>query len=109
MLILNWAGSITKALRARTTAFMQRYWSGLKTLRPLNQKPRRYHLPGKTIDRIVLVYLDGKVTARCYSGKNYTDAAITPQALALLVSDGAKIMLKVHQEMANWPKQAAAV
>lgn len=61
------------------------------------------------IDRMVLMYSEGKVTARCYSGRNFTDASLTPQALALLVSDGAKIMLTVHQEMAGWPKQVEAV
>ena len=104
----NSAGLTLAALSERITAFMRRFLNGRSILHHLNQKPRRYRLPGKTIDRIVLVYLDGKVTARCYSGKNYTDATITPQALALLVSDGAKIMLNVHQKMANWPKQAVA-
>lgn len=53
----------------------------------------------KQIDRFVLIELDGKVRVRCYTGSTFVDADITTSALALLVSDGARLLCAIHQKL----------
>ncbi len=52
-------------------------------------------------DRIVLIAdIDGKVHARCYTGRDYVDAAIPYGCLAVLVADGAKMLSHLYQKAA---------
>ena len=53
------------------------------------------------ITAMTIVYTDGTVFARCYSGKNFTDAKITPGCLALMVSDGAKLLAQLLSEQTS--------
>lgn len=51
----------------------------------------------KKIDRITIIELDGKVLARCYTGNSFMDAELTPEALAVTIADGAKVLCGVIQ------------
>lgn len=51
----------------------------------------------KKIDRITMIELDGKVTARLYHGNTFVDAEMTTAALAVLIADAAKLLCAVHQ------------
>ena len=61
------------------------------------------------ITAMTIVYIDGVVYARCYSGKNFTDARLSPGVLANIVSDGAKLLsqLLAEQTMTELTKAAA--
>lgn len=63
-------------------------------------------MPETKIDRIVPIYMDGKVYARCYSGREFTDAVLSPDCLALMVSDGAKLLLHIFKR--TEPEEVAA-
>jgi hypothetical protein len=53
------------------------------------------------IDKFTIIYVDGKVYARCYSGKNFTDAVVSPGCLGNMVADGAKILVTINAEIAS--------
>jgi hypothetical protein len=107
--MLSLGGQTLKVLRVLTTAFILLVWNGATTALPLNQKPRRFRLPDKQFDRIVLIAnLDGKVYARCYTGKTYVDAVVPYGCLAVLVSDGAKMLSHLYQKMVNEVADKAA-
>ena len=53
------------------------------------------------IDRITLIHMDGKIYARCYNDRDYTDAVISVGCLVNVISDGAKILSSVYQDMAS--------
>lgn len=55
----------------------------------------------KKIDRIVTIELDGKVLKRLYTGSTYVDAEISVDALALDISDSARVLHSVHQRWAS--------
>ena len=57
---------------------------------------------------MTIVYLDGMVHARCYSGKAFTDAKITPGCLANIVSDGAKLLAQLLSEQTSAELSAKA-
>lgn len=48
------------------------------------------------INDIRLIYVDNKILARLYTGKTtnkgYVDATVTPECLANMISDGAKML-----------------
>ncbi len=56
------------------------------------------------IDKTVIMSVDDRVFMRCYSGRNYTDATISFECLALMVADGAKVLLALHQKNATFGK-----
>ena len=60
------------------------------------------------ITSMTIVYVDGMVHARCYSGKNFTDARMSPGCLANMVSDGAKLLAQLLSEQTNAEMAAKA-
>lgn len=46
----------------------------------------------KRIDGFRLLEVDGSIIIRCYTGHNFVDAEIDMPALALLLSDGTKLL-----------------
>ena len=53
------------------------------------------------ITSMTIVYIDGVVYGRCYSGKNFTDAVLSPGCLANIVSDGAKLLAQLLSEQTS--------
>ncbi len=50
------------------------------------------------ITAMTIVHIDGTVYARCYSGRNFTDARLSPGCLANIVADGAKVLQTLLSE-----------
>ncbi len=77
------------------------YSNGNTTVRP-KSRSRKSSTAQARFDRIVLIAdLDGKVSARCYTGATYTDAVIPYGCLANLVGDGAKMLRHLYQKNAR--------
>ncbi len=47
---------------------------------------------------LLLCDQDGKVEVRCYTGRDYVDAVISYGCLAVLVSNGAKMLGHLYQK-----------
>ena len=61
------------------------------------------------IDRMTIVHIDGAVYARCYSGRNFTDALLSPGCLANIVADGARVLQTLLSEQTSAELSAKAV
>lgn len=53
----------------------------------------------RKIDRIRILYLEGKVYARCYTGNVFTDAEMSSGCLANMVGDGGRVLEAIHQDV----------
>ena len=65
--------------------------------------------PNPRITAMTIIHVDGKVYARCYSGKNFTDAVISPGCLANIVADGARVLQTLLSEQTSAELSAKAV
>ena len=61
------------------------------------------------ITSMTIVYIDGVVYGRCYNGKNFVDARLSPGCLANIVSDGAKLLAQLLSEQTSAELSAKAV
>ena len=53
------------------------------------------------IDRMTIVFIDGVVYGRCYNGKHFVDARISPGCLANIVKDGAQLLAQLLSEQTS--------
>ena len=60
-------------------------------------------------DNITIVRMDGVVYARCYTGKEFMDAVLSPGCVANMVANGAKVLQTLLSEQTSAELSAKAV